>query len=152
EPLRVVPGGAVETLQSPAAEHLGVAANRGERAGGVPAARVAARGELAEVRLRRAQRRRRGLHVERVAVLAEVRDRHRRLEVRRQQRELLSERRAVRIDDRADRARGVEESGVRRADASEGEPWRSLLQRLELLLRLRRRDGRGAARAVDQDE
>src|SRR3954462_10747994 len=75
-------------------EHVRVALQRRQGAFVVPARRVA-RAELAQVRLRGPQRGRRRLDVQRVAILAGVRDRDRRLEVRGQQRERLPERRRI---------------------------------------------------------
>src|SRR4029453_8053399 len=141
-----------EPLQSLAGEHLGVAEDRRDLPGLIPAARIAARGELSHVRLRGAQARRRRVVVERVAVLREVRDRDRWLQVRGQERELLPDRRRVGIDEDAERARRVEEAGERRGDAAEREPRRGRLERRELRGRLLGGDRRRAAAAVDEDE
>ncbi len=154
QPQRVIPGGSVEALEAPAAERLGVAADRGQLARPDPAAGAAACREVPEVSLGGGEPGRRGLGVERVAVLTLVGGRHGRLQVRRQQREVVGQRGLVGSDDLAQRARGVEEAGERRGDPAEDEPGRGArsTQVAQRLRRLLRRHRSRPAAPVDVDE
>ena len=154
QPHRVVPGGAVEALQAPSPERLGVAADRGQLARPHPAAGAAACREVAEVGLGGGESGRRGLGVERVAVLALVGRQHRRLQIRRQQREVVGEGRLVGGDDLPQRPGGVEQAGERRRDPAEHQPGRGArgIQVVQRLGRLLRGHRSRAAAAVDVDE
>src|SRR3989442_1595564 len=79
--LRVVPGGAVQALQPGPGEHLGIALDRRYLPRLIPATWITVCGEVAEVRLSCNQARGRGLGVERVPVLRQVRDPDRGLQV-----------------------------------------------------------------------
>ena len=152
EAQRVVPGGAVEPLQAPAGEHVGHTAQRRQLAAPDPPARLPARGQSPEVRLGRGERRRRGGRVERVAVLARVRHPHGRLEARREEPEVLRERRRAGSDPREHRPARVEQAGERRPDPAEREPRRPGPEVPQRRLGLRRGDRGTAAAAVDEHE
>jgi hypothetical protein len=148
----VVPRDPVRALDVDPRKHGGEALERGDLTGAVPAARIAALGEMAGVHLGGPQAHRRGLGVERVAELRLVGHLHRRLQDRRERGPVLRDRSGVGVDDRGSPPERAEDAGERRRDPAERQPRRAARQTLERERRLLRRHRRGVAAAVDVDE